>query len=114
MIIFVGVALFMFFLSAKSFYEYRVGTPTTATVTHCTTGKGSFCWGTWSIGGVSQSGRLPQASVGSNQNVRVSNGKAYAATQWREGLVLPGVLLLLSIGVFVLDRSRAGRLVGRP
>jgi hypothetical protein len=109
----VAVALGLFWFSATKFDGYRVGTPTTATVTDCTTGKNSFCFGTWSVGGVSQGGDLPKASVGSKVEVRVSNGKAYTATAWRKP-ALGGVgFLLLSIVILVFTRSRTGKRVGK-
>ena len=114
MIVFVGLALTMFYFSAMRFYDYRVGTPTTATVSYCTTGKGSFCWGTWSVGGVSQAGKVPKASVGSQLDVHVTNGKAYTASSWHAAAVVGGVLLGIAIVVFFVESSRTGTLVGKP
>ena len=72
--------------SLYEFYGYQVGTPTTATVDHCVrSGKSSStCYGTWSVGGVSQTGKiaggLPSGSgVGRSLDVHVSGGKAYTA-----------------------------------
>jgi hypothetical protein len=109
------LAFVMFFVGARNFDHYRAGTPTTATVTHCSTP--SDCRGTWSIGGVSQTGPIAvefsTPSVGSSVDVRVRDGKATAPSFWPGGFAVGGVLLACSILVFVLSRSRTGTLVGR-
>jgi hypothetical protein len=71
--------------TAYDYYKYQVGTPTTATIDHCvSSGKSSTCYGTWSVGGVSQTGEirggLPSGPrVGRSLDVHVNGGKAYTA-----------------------------------
>jgi hypothetical protein len=91
-ILYVTVMLLGFVWGAHDFNQYRVGTPTTATVTQCTLGgRGGHCEGTWSIGGVSQHGNIKHGqfvrapTVGSTLDVRVGGGTAYTA-----GASLPG------------------------
>jgi hypothetical protein len=68
----------------KPWYEYRVGTPTTATVTSCV--ENTFppvrsCTASWSIGGQSQvgliSGPVKGIPVGSQVDVHVRGDTAY-------------------------------------
>ncbi len=108
----VGLAMFLLFFSARSLYEYHTGIPTTATVTDCATH--STCVGTWSIGGVAESGALPQkAAIGSTLEVRVSNGKLYSKSQWLKSALFGGGVLVATIALFVADRSRRGTVVRR-
>jgi hypothetical protein len=110
-----ALALVMFIFAGVNCYRYLVGTPTTATVTDCTTR--SNCRGTWSICGVSQTGPIAiefsTPSVRSSLDVRVSGGTARTATFWLGSFVVGGVLIAGSILVFVLTRSRTGTLVGK-
>jgi hypothetical protein len=98
-IIAAGLGLLLLVWGAHVLNQYRVGTPTTATVTHCSGGRGGSCAGTWSIGGVPQSGDIEYGfmfstySVGSSLDVRVSGGTAYTAHAWLPGFVFGGVLL---------------------
>src|SRR5215472_10731467 len=72
-------------VTAYDLYEYRSGTPTTATIDHCvSSGKSSTCYGTWSVGGASQTGEirggLPSGPrIGRSLDVHVSGAKAYTA-----------------------------------
>jgi hypothetical protein len=71
--------------SARDFYEYRVGTPTTATIDHWDSdsrGTATKFYGRWSIGGVSQIGPIEGEIVGdpkagSSVDVHVRGGTAY-------------------------------------
>ena len=70
-------------MSAFRFHQYEVGTPTTATVVRCGAGpKSSGCYGTWSVGGQSQTGLIhgPSGPVGSSVDVHVRDGTAYAGS----------------------------------
>jgi hypothetical protein len=67
-----------------SYYNYWVGTPTTATIDHCVSGtRSETCYGRWSVGGVSQTGWFPgtveDLPVGSQVDVHVRGGTAYTA-----------------------------------
>jgi hypothetical protein len=81
---------------AQFAHGYWVGTPTTATVTHChvgglfpkvSEGSRTYCDGTWNVVGQSQSGPIKPSfgggdgdnheQRGSTLNVHVSDGKAY-------------------------------------
>jgi hypothetical protein len=97
-----GFVLLAFSWGAHDFYQYRVGTPTTATVAgDCTkvTGGGKNCPGTWSIDGVSHSGQIKTGfrtpSAGSSLDVRVSGGTAYTADESLQPFALGGGLLLV-------------------
>lgn len=80
---------------AHDLNQYRVGAPTTATVTHCS-GRGG-CDGTWSIGEVSQSGHIERDfsnyPVGSSVDVRVRGGTAYTEHAWVPAVLFGGLLL---------------------
>jgi hypothetical protein len=123
-IIAAGFALLGFVWGAHDFYQYRVGTPTTATVTYCTVGAGAVAA---RARGASAECRRPgrskrgltfsAPSVGSSLNVRVSGGTAYTADESVPGFGL-GVLLVGPIVAFVSwpgrsRRIRASRLAGR-
>jgi hypothetical protein len=112
-IIVAGLALFGFGWGAHDLNQYRVGTPTTATVTACGGGgkMGGYCTGTWSIDGVPQTGDIEHGfipPVGSSLDVRVSGGAAYTA----DASILSfgvGVLFTLVFVGFVWGRRRSGR-----
>jgi hypothetical protein len=110
LIILAGFALLFFVIGGVDFAQYRAGTPTTATVTYCGTGKGSGCTGTWSIGGVSQTGPIKlwfgHPSVGSSVDVRVSGGDARTPTSCLVFVVAGGCVLAFSIFMFVATRDR--------
>jgi hypothetical protein len=112
------VSLVCFGISAHRFYRYEAGTPTTATVVRCEShGKGSTCYGTWNVGGQSQTGliRGPSGPVGSTVGVRVSDGTAYAGSPvlaFTLSLAATVVLaILFSLFAFRLIKrwSRAGQ-----
>ena len=103
--IFCAVIMVLAFVwGAHEFIRYRTGTPTTATVTQCSVGRGGHCEGTWTIGGVPQHGNVKHGyifgapPVGSTMEVRVNGGTAYT---WGAGLPQLGFGLLL-LGVFVV------------
>ena len=81
------MGLFAIGWQMRNIYEYHAGTPTTATIDRCvSSGRSSTCYGTWSVGGRSQTGPINGASrsdAGSTMDVRVRGGTAYAASeQW--------------------------------
>ena len=84
-IVVVSMGLFAIAFHGRDIYEYHVGTPTKATVDRCDThGRHPTCYGTWSIGGRSQTGPIHGADkkndpVGSTLDVHVSGGTAYTA-----------------------------------
>jgi len=103
--IFCAVIMVLAFVwGAHEFIRYRTGTPTTATVTQCSVGRGGHCEGTWTIGGVPQHGNVKHGyifgapPVGSTMEVRVNGGTAYTGGA---GLPQLGFGLLL-LGVFVV------------
>ena len=84
-------------MSAYRFHQYEVGTPTTATVVRCGAGpKSSGFYGTWSVGGQSQTGLIHGSSgpVGSSVDVHVRDGTAYAGSP-----VLAFTLSLAAMGI---------------
>jgi hypothetical protein len=73
-------------IGVKPWYEYRVGTPATATIETCLETKFPpvrTCTGRWSVGGVAQagviSGPVEHLPVGSQVDVHVRGGTAYLA-----------------------------------
>jgi hypothetical protein len=75
-------------VSVGDVYGYYAGTPTRATITHCSTNSrgGEICTGTWSVGGVSHTGQIEAHAyypAGSSLDVRVDRDLAYA-TPWRD------------------------------
>ncbi len=116
-IVFAVFALPSLFLGSVQVYQYLSGTPTTATVTHCSGGNGVDCTGTWSIGGVAHTGPIEQGfgkyPVGSSLDVRVSGHTARTATSCLMGWFLGAIFLAISIIMFFLTRSRTGTLVGK-
>ncbi len=93
----IGASLFVIFcvlgglnfvrMGVLPWYEYRVGTPTTATIDHCVSypsrsGGYETCDGRWSVGGVSQTGPIYfgyDERVGPQVDIHVGGGKAYTA-----------------------------------
>jgi hypothetical protein len=77
------VSLVCFGMAAYRFHRYEAGTPTTATVVRCDSGPhNSGCYGTWNVGGHSQTGVIhgPSGPVGSAVDVRVNDGVAYVGS----------------------------------
>ena len=105
LIVVVSLGLFGLGLQARDIYGYQVGTPTTATVDRCVASRNSTnCYGTWSVGGRSQTGPIHGAGrndrVGSTLDVHVSGGTAYAASsgQWSSYVgILVGALFMALI-----------------
>jgi hypothetical protein len=103
-------------------YQYRLGTPTTATIDHCDMSSGkrylTTCTGTWTVNGQSQSGVIDGADrilpAGSSLAVHVNDGNAYTARSVHMsifmlvffGLLLIGLCTLMIRGV---RRMRTGR-----
>jgi hypothetical protein len=89
----------------NDYLDYSHGTPTTATIDRCGSGKGSTCSGTWSIGGVPQDGLIERGfstpRTGSTVDVRVSDGKAYLAGAWLPSFAFGGFFLVASIGALI-------------
>src|SRR5262249_33081171 len=78
------LALVAFGGIAYDMYKYRVGTPTTATIDHCTYGgRSKSCTAAWNIGGSSHTGpvigRNYSHSAGSSLDVHVYGDTAYTA-----------------------------------
>ena len=101
-----GAALFAvvgFWSGANDFNQYRVGTPTTATVTDCSGGRGGHCSGMWSIDGVRHKGDIKAGfstpRAGSSLDVRVRNDTAYTPRSWVPNFVFGGVFLVAGISV---------------
>jgi hypothetical protein len=110
LIVLAGFALVFFVMGGVDFAQYLAGTPTTATVTNC--GKGKFnsgCTGTWSIGGVSQTGPIKGGSAGSTLDVRVTGGTARTPTSCLVFVVGGGCILAFAIFMFVRTRDRRSR-----
>lgn len=108
---FIGIAVLAlslgaFGIGAYSYYAYRSGTPTKATVVSCSkTRSGRTCRATWTINGQTQRGRINATSddnqrVGSSVDVHVFKGKAYA-TQWDKWYFIGGGIFGAA-GLFVL------------
>ena len=97
------------------FYLYRSGTPTTVTIDRCVwapKGRGDQnCYGRWSVGGQSQTGRIEQGlgrdySVGSTLDVRVrgDSGTAYTAGAAYLPLTLSAGVAVIIVGLIVFRR----------
>ena len=120
--VFGGPALFMIGSSAWDFYQYHVGTPTTATIVRCTASRNANnCYGTWSVGGESHTGPIAGAGkglrIGSSVDVRVRGDTAYTAAtaDWHfyvNVFSFPIFLIVLFVILFVL-RARRRRRTGR-
>jgi hypothetical protein len=104
-----------FGIGACQFYLYRSGTPTTVTLERCVSaGKGGpNCYGRWSVGGQSQTGRIEQGlgrdySIGSTLDVRVrgDSGTAYTARAAYLPLTLSAAIAVIIVGMIVFRRRR--------
>jgi hypothetical protein len=104
------LGLFLLYLGANTVHKYHVGTPTTVTVTYCSTGKGSSCGGTWTIDGVSQRGSIERGfsspAPGSSLQARVWGHTAYTATASYPLFVWGSVI---TVGVVVSSVRRVKR-----
>jgi hypothetical protein len=87
-------------------YAYQVGTPSTATIDHCTSHRrGYSCTATWNINGTSSSGPVEglKGSLpvdGQKEQVRVHDGTAYTAGVWNPTrLPVWWFLAIIAIGV---------------
>ena len=75
-----GMFVLTFWFGAYDFYLGHAGTLTTATIDHCRySGKSSVCYGTWSVGGQSQTGQIVPGTgdlypAGTRMDVRVRSG----------------------------------------
>ena len=73
-------------IGVDAMHWYQAGTPTTVKVTNCTSGRGAYCAGKWTVNGMSQSGQIMNAKlfgaypVGSSLDVHVWEGTAYTST----------------------------------
>ena len=94
-IVFVGLGMYFLSFSARQFYGYQVGTPTTATGIECRDGApdshtsddpvsiysltlSEGCTATWSVGGQSQTGPIVGVQhLGSSLDVHVTGGTAF-------------------------------------
>jgi hypothetical protein len=99
--------LFLLYIGAGTHDNYSSGTPTTATVTSCST-RGTNCWGNWTIDGKQHHGQIGRGffdrpQVGSTLDVHVSpKGKtAYTSNAWLTTVVPGGVLTVVSIGLLI-------------
>jgi hypothetical protein len=115
------VSLVCFGVAAYRFHAYETGFPTTATVDHCIQhAKGSTCYVTWNAGGQSQTGPIqgPAPAVGSSEEVRVSDGTAYAGSPlWAFALAVVAVIVLASLFIafsYVLIRRWVRTAPTRP
>jgi hypothetical protein len=104
-----GVLLVLFCLAggAHEFYEYRAGTPTTATVVSCYSGRYPTCQGTWTIDGANYTGKMPSTlfnhyEVGSSHDIRVNDGKAYSTASVRAWLLRAGGIVVLIVLAIVV------------
>ena len=103
-IVSLGVGLYFLYDSARDFFGYQFGTPTTATIIRCNTaqrGHSTGCTATWSIDGQSHTGPIVGGFTPENgggfaiQHVHVSGGTAYPGPSL-------GIVSLLFGGFFVL------------
>jgi DivIVA domain-containing protein len=129
LLVVIGVAasLYFFGIGAHRIYEYRVGTPTTATVIDCTAygktglvGDTRSCTGTWNVGGESHTGKIrgdrEGYQVGSSVDVRVRGDEAMTATGLRWPLIWGAIFGGLSVVyVWIRLREKTGaRAASRP
>lgn len=118
-IFFVGLGLYFLSFSARQFYGYQVGTPTTATGIECRYGVpgagdgdtgigiGSLmlsegCTAAWSVGGQSQTGPIVGVQHLGSADVHVSGGTAFTApfASWFfGGHLLGGLFLIVVVGL---------------
>lgn len=105
------LGLFFLYMGADVIYRYQVGTPTKVTVTYCTKGKGSSCYGTWTINGVSRTGQIQESfggdhPVGSSLDAHVWGRTAYTSTAGYPLLGFGGVLTVIVVVLFVRRGNR--------
>jgi hypothetical protein len=117
-IVFVGLGLYFLSFSARQFYGYQVGTPTTATGIECRYGvpgssdpgaeTGFFastfmlsegCTAAWSVAGQSQTGPIVGVQHLGSADVHVNGGTAFTAptASWFFGGHLLGGLFLIAV-----------------
>ena len=120
LIVVVSLGLFGLGYQARDIYEYHVGAPTTATIDRCVpSGKSTTCYGTWSVGGRSQTGPIHGAGksdrVGSSLDVHVSGGTAYAAStgHWSSYVGILVGALFMALFVFGAWRGFTSMFGGR-
>ena len=108
-----------------SIYEYRTGTPTTATIDYCEKLSAPHsmvvCTGTWTDGGQARTGIIDGANQmlapGSSLAVHVKDGAAYTERSVRMsivfivffGLVLTGLCALMIRGIRRMRGTSEGR-----
>ena len=102
--------LFLLYLGVNDMHRYHDGTPATVTVTHCGTGKGSTCGGTWTVDGVSQTGSIERGfsspAAGSSLEARVWGHTAYMSTSPYPSFAW-GAVITVGVAVsFVRRRKR--------
>jgi hypothetical protein len=122
-------SLLLFFMGAETYHSYSTGTPTTATITDCSHGKGAHCEAAWSIEGkpcpiypcanatygeISGGFFDDTSRVGATLDVRVHGRTAYTANAWTSpvaigGCVLIGGLTVVFVVAFVVIRPRLTR-----
>jgi hypothetical protein len=114
-----GVLLLVviFGMGSYTFYEYRSGTPTTATVVHCYGVKSKKCDATWNIDGQSYTGPVAgplddSYQVGSSHLVRVRDGKGYTMASVRAWLVRAGYIAGLIVLVIIVRAFMKRRFLG--
>jgi hypothetical protein len=104
------VALAVIGSAGHTLYAYSVGTPTTATVSSCTSGKKSVCRGSWTINGTTQYGKVTGAGLGLDKgsvvDVRVHNGTAYTLRSVAVNLLLVAVGVPLVLFWWIRKRRR--------
>jgi hypothetical protein len=116
-LVFLSVVFSLAFgIGACQFYLYHSGTPTTATLERCVSAgktRTPNCYGRWSVGGQSKTGRIEQGlgrdhSIGSTLDVRVrgDSGTAYTAGAAYLPLTLSAGVAVIIVGVIVSRRRR--------
>lgn len=102
------------YMAVDYMHWYQAGTPTTVTVTHCTSGRGAYCEGKWTVNGWSQSGQIMNSKifgaypVGSSLDVHIWKGTAYTSTAayfpLGVGVLMTGGAVFSFIGSFRRNR----------
>jgi hypothetical protein len=91
------VAAVFFFGSAWTYYRQKTGTPVQASVTACSSGRGSqVCRGSWMLDGRVHLGEIEgvtRADLGQRIEVRAWDDRAI-----KPGLRLPIILLVIGLG----------------
>ena len=115
LLVIAGVGIYQLRDYWNPIYQYRIGTPTTATIAHCDRSSTPrhivTCMGTWTVEGQTQSGIIDGAdqmlAPGSSLAVHVNDGAAYTARSVHMsiffivffGLVLIGICALMIRGI---------------